>query len=245
MKLLCVKYYLHCGKIRGDSMEELEELFYRVVNQLGEQSSATAPIRSKISQMPLNISDYVIPIGVSNHHIHLSQADADILFGSDYEFQKLKDLSQTGQYAMQECLLVAGPKGVLEKVRILGPVRSQSQVELTTSDCFKLGIKAPLRLSGDLAGSPGCTLIGPKGSVQLTKGCIVAKRHIHMSPVDAKAFGVIDGQEVSLECPGERGGILQNVTIRVHESFTLECHLDTEEANALGVSAKNKLKLLK
>ncbi|MBY5034739.1 phosphate propanoyltransferase [Streptococcus gallolyticus] len=226
-------------------MEELEELFYRVIDHLGGQPSEEVPTVHAAEPAKRDATDFVIPVGVSNHHIHLSQADADALFGPDYQFQKLKDLSQTGQYAMQECLFVAGPKGVLEKVRILGPVRSQSQVELTVADCFKLGIKAPLRLSGDLAGSPGCTLIGPKGSVQLTKGCIVAKRHIHMSPIDAKEFGVIDGQEVSLECPGERGGTLKNVTIRVHESFTLECHLDTEEANALGISAKNKLKLLK
>ncbi|MGT2935527.1 phosphate propanoyltransferase [Streptococcus castoreus] len=227
-------------------MEELEDLFYRVIDQLGGRAVAVEEVKSLAPQpTKLDVEDFVIPLGVSNHHIHLSQTDADTLFGPGYEFQKLKDLSQTGQFAVQECLFVAGPKGILEKVRILGPVRSHSQVELTVSDCFKLGIKAPLRLSGDLVGSPGCTLIGPKGSVQLTKGCIVAKRHIHMSPLDAREFGVRDGQEVSLECLGERGGILKNVTIRVHESFSLECHLDTEEANTLGVSAKNKLKLIK
>ncbi|MCP1639176.1 propanediol utilization protein [Streptococcus gallinaceus] len=227
-------------------MEELEDLFYRVIDHLGGQPVEVEEAKPLVVQPTrLDVEDFVIPLGVSNHHIHLSQADADTLFGTGYEFQKLKDLSQTGQFAVQECVFVAGPKGILEKVRILGPVRSHSQVELTVSDCFKLGIKAPLRLSGDLAGSPGCTLIGPKGSVQLTKGCIVAKRHIHMSPLDAREFGVQDGQEVSLECSGERGGILKNVTIRVHESFNLECHLDTEEANALGVSAKNKLKLIK
>ncbi|MGT2910860.1 phosphate propanoyltransferase [Streptococcus cameli] len=238
-------------------MEELEELFYRVIDHLGgeaplEASPAGTSLAEQQTPKPIeptpqtnkDVAGYAIPIGVSNRHIHLSQADADALFGPGYEFQRLKDLSQTGQYAMQECLLVAGPKGVLEKVRILGPVRSDSQVELLYSDCFKTGIQAPLRLSGDISGTPGCTLIGPKGSIQLSRGCIVAKRHIHMSPVDAKDFGVVDGQEVSLECPGSRGGILQNVTIRVHESFNLECHIDTEEANALGVSAKNKLKLL-
>ncbi|MGT2753966.1 phosphate propanoyltransferase [Streptococcus ovis] len=237
-------------------MEELEELFYRVIDQLGSEStqppvvvphtaSNQPAVASITSQKKLDVDGFAIPLGVSNRHIHLSQADADVLFGPGYEFQKLKDLSQIGQFAMRECLFVAGPKGVIEKVRILGPVRSQTQVEILASDCFKLGIDAPLRLSGDLAGSPGCTLIGPKGSVQLTKGCIVAKRHIHMSPVDAQEFGVVDNQVVSLECPGERGGILNNVTIRVHETFTLECHLDTEEANALGISAKNKLKLIK
>lgn len=226
-------------------MEELEELFYRVIDHLGGQPSPSESDVAPIKPVQTRADDFVIPIGVSNRHIHLSQEDADVLFGPGYTFQKLKDLSQTGQYALQECLLVAGPKGVLEKVRILGPVRNMSQVELSVSDCYKTGIDAPLRLSGDITGTPGCTLVGPKGSVQLSKGCIVAKRHIHMSPVDAQTFGVTDGQEVALECPGNRGGILSNVTIRVHESFRLECHLDTEEANALGISAKNKLKLIK
>ncbi|MFC3928978.1 phosphate propanoyltransferase [Streptococcus caprae] len=232
-------------------MEELEELFYQVIDHLGGHSKDVQPrvaspqkAESKLEHSS-NIEGFSIPLGVSNRHIHLSQNDADQLFGQGYEFQRLKELSQPGQYAMQECLLVAGPRGVLEKVRILGPVRSDSQVELLASDCYKIGVQAPLRLSGDVSGTPGCTLIGPKGSVQLSRGCIVAKRHIHMSPVDAKAYGVVDGQEVSLECPGTRRGILQDVTIRVHESFRLECHLDTEEANALGVSAKHKLKLIK
>lgn len=234
-------------------MEELEELFYRVIDHLGGQAPAISPaveekkeaVEGLLKAPVADVRDYEIPVGVSNRHIHLSQMDADRLFGPGYEFQNLKPLSQTGQYAYQECLLVAGPKGVIEKVRILGPVRGDSQVELLTSDCYKLGIQAPLRLSGEISGTPGCTLIGPNGSVQLSRGCIVAQRHIHMSPRDAERFAVEDGQEVALECPGTRGGILQNVTIRVHESFNLECHLDTEEANALGISAKNKLKLLK
>lgn len=224
-------------------MEELEDLFYRVIDQLGGQSLEDDPVG--VLEQTSAVDDFLIPLGVSNRHIHLSQKDADVLFGPDYQFQILKPLSQTGQYAMKECLIVAGPKGILEKVRILGPVRQLSQVEVSVSDCFKLGIEAPLRLSGDIAGSPGCTLIGPKGSVQLSEGCIVAKRHIHMSPEDAYRFGVADKQEVSLECPGERGGILHNVIVRVDDTFTLECHLDIEEANALGISAKHKLKLIK
>ncbi|WP_373273856.1 phosphate propanoyltransferase [Streptococcus sp. B01] len=189
--------------------------------------------------------DFAIPLGVSNHHVHLSQADADILFGACYHFKKLKDLSQPGQYALEECVMIVGPKGVIEKVRILGPVRKETQVELTRTDCFKIGVKAPLRLSGEIDNTPGCTIIGPAGSVQLEKGCIVAKRHIHMSPADAKRFGVENHQRVSLELPGERGGIIQHVIIRVKDSFSLECHLDTEEANALGVTGKSKVRLVK
>ncbi|MGT2800338.1 phosphate propanoyltransferase [Streptococcus marmotae] len=226
---------------------DLESLLYKVVNHLSgieEGVSPTEPVSETTYQVE-NENDFAIPLGVSNHHVHLSQADADILFGRYYNFKKMKDLSQPGQFALEECVMVAGSKGIIEKVRILGPVRKETQVELTTTDCFKIGVKAPLRLSGELENTPGCTIIGPAGSVQLTKGCIVAKRHIHMSPTDAQRFGVQDNQNVSLELPGERGGIIHNVIIRVKDTFALECHLDTEEANALGVTGKSKLRLIK
>jgi propanediol utilization protein len=231
-------------------MEDLEELFNSVINHLsGISDPSVTDVKTGASKHSdydnKTPSNFDIPLGVSNHHIHLSQADADTLFGKNYEFTKLKELSQIGQYAATECVILAGPKGVVEKVRILGPVRSETQVELTATDCFKLGVKAPFRLSGDLDGTPGCTIIGPKGALQLNKGCMVAQRHIHMAPTDAAHYGVSDRQSVSLEMPGKRGGILSNVKIRVSETFRLECHLDTEEANALGVSAKNKLRLIK
>ncbi|KHD45973.1 phosphate propanoyltransferase [Streptococcus hongkongensis] len=231
--------------------EDLESLFYKVIDQLGGSASSDAkPLgdTSIVTTHDLQQVDrdgYSIPLGVSNHHIHLSQNDADYLFGKGYPFQKLKDLSQPGQYALQECVTLAGPKGVIEKVRILGPVRDETQVEITATDCFKLGVKAPLRLSGDIENTPGCTVIGPTGSIQLEKGCIVAKRHIHMSPEDAKNYGVTNNQEVSLELPGDRGGLLKNVTVRVKNTFSLECHLDTEEANAMGVTGKDRLRLIK
>mgnify|MGYP000979280957 CR=1 FL=1 len=249
--------------------EDLESLFYLAVEHLGGEKSLsdlTVPKQSEnINETPNKQSEAVvgsckkqvenvnkkgdpkfnIPIGVSNHHVHLSQADADRLFGKNYSFSELKPLSQKGQFAYKECITLAGPKGVVERVRVLGPVRKQTQVELTTTDCFKLGLKAPIRLSGDLDDTPGCTLIGPAGSVQIKSGCIVAKRHIHMDHLDAIRFGVRNDQVVSLEVPGERGGIINNVSIRVDESFTLECHLDTEEANALGVCGYNRLKMIK
>ena len=155
-----------------------------------------------------------IPVGVSNRHVHLSQA---------------------GQYACKEMVTVCGPKGAIEKVRILGPVRRETQVEILAGDGFKLGVKAPVRLSGDLDGTPGITLVGPKGSVQTEKGVMVAQRHIHMLPADAERFGVHDGQVVDLEAEGPRGGILRNTAIRVTAQSQLECHLDMEEANAFGL----------
>lgn len=189
-------------------------------------------------------SDF-IPIGVSNRHVHLSQNDLESLFGSGYELTKIKDISQPGQFACKETVTIAGPKGAIEKVRVLGPTRKQSQVEILKSDCFKLGINAAMRMSGDLDGTPGITLIGPKKSLFLTQGAIVAKRHIHMLPGDARRFGVTDGQVVSLKVSGERGGILGNVVIRVTTTSALECHIDTEEANAMDLKNGSKITIIK
>lgn len=230
--------------------EDLESLFYKVIEFLDGEADlgpSTSSGKERVSEdtQPDVFGANLIPVGVSNRHIHLSQSDADMLFGPGYTFSKLKELSQKGQFAYNECVIIAGPKGTIDKVRILGPVRKESQVELLKSDCFKLGIDAPLRLSGDIANTPGCTVIGPAGSIQLTKGCIVAKRHIHMGPKDAKQFEVKHNQIVSLRLPGERGGIMHNVVVRVSDAFSLECHLDTEEANAFGVTSHDKLKLIK
>lgn len=177
-----------------------------------------------------------VPVGISNRHIHLSQADLDQLFGAGYQLTPMKELSQTGQFACKETVTICGPKGAIEKVRVLGPVRKETQIEIVAGDCFKLGVKAPAKLSGDLAGTPGITVVGPKGSVQTAQGLIVAQRHIHMAPADAQAYGVQDGQIVKIRVGGLRGGIYDNVAIRVTTSSKLECHLDTEEANAMGVA---------
>lgn len=177
-----------------------------------------------------------VPVGISNRHIHLSQADLDQLFGAGYQLTPMKELSQPGQFACKETVTICGPKGAIEKVRVLGPVRKETQIEIVAGDCFKLGVKAPAKLSGDLAGTPGITVVGPKGSVQTAQGLIVAQRHIHMAPVDAQAYGVQDGQIVKIRVGGLRGGIYDNVAIRVTTSSKLECHLDTEEANAMGVA---------
>lgn len=177
-----------------------------------------------------------VPVGISNRHIHLSQADLDQLFGADYQLTPMKGLSQPGQFACKETVTICGPKGAIEKVRVLGPVRKETQIEIVAGDCFKLGVKAPAKLSGDLAGTPGITVVGPRGSVQTAQGLIVAQRHIHMAPADAQAYGVQDGQIVKIRVGGLRGGIYDNVAIRVTTSSKLECHLDTEEANAMGVA---------
>lgn len=186
-----------------------------------------------------------IPVGVSNRHVHLSQEHLDQLFGRGYELTKTKDLSQPGQYACKETVTICGPKGAIEKVRILGPVRPRTQVEILAGDCFKLGVKSGARLSGELDGTPGVTIVGPAGSVQTGDGLMVAQRHIHMLPQDAQRLGVHDGQNVSLEIEGLRGGTLGNVIVRVTGQSGLECHIDTEEANAMGLGSSSKVRIIK
>jgi propanediol utilization protein len=202
-------------------------------------------LQANLTPTEVKKDTYEIPVGVSNRHIHLSQEDLNRLFGEGYQMTKLKDLLQPGQYACKETVTICGPKGAIEKVRILGPVRSKTQVEILEGDGFKLGRGTQTRMSGDLQGTPGITLIGPKGSVQINEGLIVAQRHIHMGPEDAKHFGVHDGQIVSIEINGPRGGILNNVAIRANDASILECHIDIEEANAMGVNSLTKIKLIK
>jgi len=215
-----------------------------------EKYDAVLKLLLEAAQSNLNFADvkehmYEIPVGVSNRHIHLSQADVNSLFGEGYQLTKSKDLSQPGQYACKEIVTICGPKGAIEKVRILGPVRSKSQIEVLTGDSFKLGIVSQARLSGDLQGTPGITLIGPKGSVQTKEGLIVAQRHIHMTIEDAKRFGVHDGQMVSIEINGPRGGIYNNVAVRANDASALECHIDTEEANAMNLNSLSKITIKK
>ena len=186
-----------------------------------------------------------IPVGISNRHIHLSQADLEALFGAGYELTKMKDLSQPGQYACKETVTIAGPKGAIEKVRILGPVRKETQIEVIVGDKYKLGVEGALRMSGDLAGTPGVTLIGPKGSVQTKQGLIVAQRHIHMTLADADRLGVKNGDIVDIKVEGPRGGVFTNVAIRANDASALECHIDTEEANAMGLTSKSTITIVK
>lgn len=186
-----------------------------------------------------------IPVGVSNRHIHLSQTDLNSLFGEGYQLTRIKDLSQPGQYACKEVVTICGPNGAIEKVRVLGPVRKKTQIEILEGDCYKLGVSTEARLSGDLKGTRGITVIGPKGSIQTAEGLIVAQRHIHMTLEDARRYSVHDGQIVSIQVAGLRGGIYSNVAVRANDESALECHIDTEEANAMKVNSSSKIKLIK
>lgn len=186
-----------------------------------------------------------VPIGVSGRHVHLSQEHLEVLFGAGAKLTPMKNLSQPGQFAAKETVILAGPKGVIEKVRVLGPVRSQTQVEILAGDSFKLGVPIAVRMSGKLDGTPGLTLIGPVGTVVLTEGVIVAARHIHMSLDEAESFGLHDGQIVSIAFDGVRAGRLDNVVIRANSTSALDCHIDTEEANALQLKNGSKVTVIR
>lgn len=188
--------------------------------------------------------DALIPVGISNRHIHLSQEDFEQLFGAGATMTHFKDLSQPGQFACQEVMTIVGPGGAIERVRLLGPARKQTQVEVSVADCFKLGIKAPLRDSGDLAGSAPLTIVGPKGSVNISEGCIIALKHIHMHTDDAKRLGLKDRDHVNVQTCGERNLMFQEVLIRVSDKFKLEMHVDMDEANAASLSNGDKVRIV-
>lgn len=189
-------------------------------------------ITQKVMEKAKNYEAYKIPIGVSNRHVHVSREDLDTLFGNGYQLTKKSDLKQPGQYACNETVIIRGPKGEFDRVRILGPVRKQSQVEISKTDSFRLGIRPPVRESGYLAGTPGLELVGPKGSLAIPEGAIIALRHIHMTPRQAEAMGVWDKDIVEVETFGERHGVFGDVLVRVSDQFSLEMHVDVDEANA-------------
>ena len=187
---------------------------------------------------------FMVPIGVSARHVHLTQEHVEALFGPGYQLTKKKDL-MGGQFAANEQVTIVGLKlRAIENVRILGPTRKASQVEVSQTDSLKLGVKVPIRESGDVAGSAPIALVGPKGALYLNEGCIIAMRHIHMSPKDALEAGVKDGDVVSVKVDNDRGTIFNQVKIRVHESFTLEMHIDTDEANAAHIATGDTVTIL-
>ena len=209
-----------------------------------------ALVRSVISGMACGTdcpSDGMsVPVGVSNRHIHLSREHLEVLFGKGYELTPIKELSQPGQYACKELLTIVGPSlRPIENVRVLGPVRGASQVEISATDSYVLKVKPPVRESGNIAGSAPVTIIGPKGVVELSEGCIVANRHIHMSPSDAERFGLKDCDTVTVDVEGKRRTRWYDVQVRVHKDFRLEMHVDTDDANAAGIGNGFKVKIVK
>ena len=213
------------------TVEQITKIVLQTLNQMEEKSQKSG--------------GYQVPVGVSARHIHLTQGHVEALFGEGYKLTKKKDL-MGGQYACNETVTVVGLKlRAIENVRVLGPVRKASQLEVSATDAMKLGIAAPIRESGNVAGSAPIAVVGPKGAIYLKEGCIIAMRHIHMSPADAQAAGVHDGDIVSVKADNERGTVFNQVKIRVHDSFTLEMHIDTDEANASKIKTGDKVTIIK
>ncbi len=201
----------------------VDQITKEVINVIGKSDVKVKSIENKN-----------VKIGISARHVHLSKKHLEILFGAGYELTKRKML-MGNQFAANETVTLVGKKlRSIEKVRILGPTRGETQVELSKTDAIFLGSDAPVRLSGDIKGSGEIVIVGPKGTIKINEGCIISKRHIHMNKNDAKKFNMTEGT-VSVKVKGERAGILENVDVRIREDFHLEMHIDTDEGNALGI----------
>lgn len=219
--------------------EKTIELIIKLVMQEILKSNIVQPLQYTSQR------GFQAPVGVSARHVHLTQEHVEVLFGKGYHLTKKKEL-MGGQFASNESVTIVGLKlRAIENVRILGPVRKFSQVEISSTDAMRLGTNAPIRESGDIKGSAPIAIIGPKGVLYLKEGCIIAQRHIHMTPADAKIAGVKDGDIVSVQVENERGTIFNHVKIRVNESFTLEMHIDTDEANASKIVTGQTITILK
>lgn len=188
---------------------------------------------------------YKVKIGLSNKHVHLSQADLEVLFGEGHTLTPKKDLVQPGQFAAEETVDIVGPKKTLNGIRVLGPVRPETQVELSLTDARTIGVKAPIKESGKLEGTPGCKLVGPCGEVELDHGVIAALRHVHLNDEQAAEAGVKDGDWVSIKIDGERGVIFDQVLVRAGAKHEKEVHLDTDEGNAAGCGPDTVCEILK
>lgn len=220
------------------------EMVRRVLSELEAKPAAA---QAAPAQAAPQSTENEIPVGISNRHIHLNRADLETLFGAGYELTPIKDLSQPGQYACKETLTLLGPSmRAIENVRVLGPLRKSSQVEISKTDSFTLKVKPPVRESGKTEGSAPVIIVGPKGIVSLGEGCIIANRHIHMSPDDAKKFNVTDGQYIDVDVnSGTRRTRWFDVQIRVNEQFRLEMHVDTDDANAVGIGNGSTVTVVK
>ena len=216
------------------------------------KENIAALVQSVISQMsgaeasPKKGGAGEVPVGISNRHVHLTKEHVEILFGKGHELKIMKELSQPGQYACEETVTIIGPSlRPIEKVRVLGPVRRASQVEISKTDSYVLKVKPPVRESGKTAGSAPITIVGPCGVVSLSEGCIIANRHIHMTPADASVLGLSDGDTVTVDADGERRTRFFDVQVRVDKNFFLEMHVDTDDANAVGLKNGSIVKIVK
>lgn len=185
-----------------------------------------------------------VRVGISNHHVHLKQEDLEQLFGKEYSLTPKRQLKQPGQFASEETVTLKTNKSSIEKVRVLGPVREYTQVEISKTDAIKLGLQPPVRDSKDIKGSESITIIGPKGTINLEEGCILATRHIHISEKDAKKYGYQNDSTLSVKVHTEKGGILENVHIKIADPSYFELHLDTDDANAFLLKNEDEVEII-
>lgn len=223
----------------------VREVFERL-NVPGGNGGSAAPEPALSRDHGTSVNPQKIPVGISVRHIHLCKADMETLFGAGSELHSYRELYQPGEFAAQETVSLAGPKmRVLERVRILGPLRDRTQVELARTDSIFLGVDAPVRMSGDLKGSAPITIIGPKGVVELKEGCIRAMRHVHMNDKEAAHFGLKNGDTIKLRVGGPSAVTFENVVVRINPKLRLEVHLDTDEGNVADVHCNQKVEIIK
>jgi len=213
--------------------DTIEQIIREALAQMGDRVPASGPSYGASAMAAEGGRDpFLVSVGVSNRHVHLSRSDMDTLFGPGSSLTRKKAMRQPGHYAAEETVTLRGPKREISRVRVLGPLRGQTQVEVSVADCFTLGIDPVLRMSGYHEGTPGVEIVGPQGSVQTESGLIVAMRHIHMPPETARGLGLENGEEVDVLVDGERAGVMSRVVIRAAEATVPEMHIDIEEANA-------------
>ena len=216
----------------------------QMVRQVLKQT-LTAEVSRLVRPASHNGGPNPLVVNVSARHVHVTQQDLEILFGAGSKLSKLKDLYQPGEFASEQIVNIIGPRNrMIPGVRILGPCRNFTQVELSYTDGVFLGIDLPLRISGNHEGTPGCVLVGPAGAVTLTKGVIRAARHVHMGPADLAHFGVKDGDNMKLKIAGPCGLTFDNVRVREHPKVKLEIHIDTDEGNACDLDSATHMELL-
>jgi putative phosphotransacetylase len=223
-----------------------DKLTPAAVDFLKERGIPLQRVVSKPTVLPgsLDMGFKHIPVGVSNRHVHLSPEHVEALFGIGYNLSLLRELSQKGQFAANETVSLVGPKGILQHVRILGPSRGATQVEISRTDGYELGVHPPVRLSGDIQGTPGITLVGAVGTVVLSQGLIIAKNHVHMSPEDAQQFQVSQGDRIIVQTTGDRPLIFADTVVRVSPQFSLDFHIDMDEANAAHLNTGDRVQVI-
>lgn len=233
---------------RSLDRKEVESLVREVLNQKlrGGPAAPAAWERSAVEPSRAGGPPHPLVVNVSARHMHVSQPDLEILFGPGSKLTKLKDLYQVGEFASEQLVTLVGPRQrIIPNVRILGPVRNYTQIELSYTDGIYLGVELPLRLSGDHTDTPGLTVLGPKGAINLTKGVIRAERHVHMSTEDMAYYGVKDGDYMKLKIEGPCGVTFDRMRVRYHPKVVLEVHIDTDEGNACDLETATRMELIK